>query len=63
MRTGHRSMHNMWKYHEHMYVNGKMRTDVTITGMGGVKENEGGGELKYDIIRTFVNATIYSTSK
>jgi hypothetical protein len=28
-------------------------------GEAGIKENDGGGELKYDI-RTFVNATMYT---
>jgi hypothetical protein len=30
-------------------------------GLGGIKENDGGREFKYDIfhIRTFVNATMY----
>jgi hypothetical protein len=34
-----------------MYVNGKMRPVETIPGMGKgeIKENDGGGELKYDI--------------
>jgi hypothetical protein len=30
---------------------------------GGIKENNGGGEFKYDIcyiVRTFVNVTMYS---
>jgi hypothetical protein len=31
-------------------------------GKGGIQENGGGSEFKYDIfnIRTFVNATVYS---
>jgi hypothetical protein len=35
-----------------MYENGKMRPAETIPGMegGGIKENEGGGELNYDIL-------------
>jgi hypothetical protein len=47
-----------------MYVNGKIISVETISGMGGgeIKENSGGGEFKYDIfdIRTFVNATMYT---
>jgi hypothetical protein len=35
-----------------MYVSGKMRPVETIIGMGamGMKENDGGGEFKYDIL-------------
>jgi hypothetical protein len=35
-----------------LYVNGKMRSVETIPGMkgGGIKENDGGGEFKYDIL-------------
>jgi hypothetical protein len=40
-----------------------MRPVETIPGMGagGTKENDGRGEVKYDIfhIRTFINATVY----
>jgi hypothetical protein len=47
-----------------MYVNAKMISVQTIPGMGegGVKENDGGCDFKYDIfvIRTFVDATIYT---
>jgi hypothetical protein len=34
-----------------MYVNGEMRPVETIPrmGVGGIKENGGGGEFKYDI--------------
>jgi hypothetical protein len=34
-----------------MYVNGKMRPVKTIPGIEGgmIKENDGGGEFKYDI--------------
>jgi hypothetical protein len=34
-----------------MYVNGKVRTVETVPRMegGGIKENDGGGEFKYDI--------------
>jgi hypothetical protein len=34
-----------------MYENGKIRYAKTIPGMGGgrIKENDGGGKLKYDI--------------
>jgi hypothetical protein len=34
----------------HVYVNAKMRPVETVPGMGrGEKENDGGGEFKYDI--------------
>jgi hypothetical protein len=33
-----------------MYVNGKMRPFEAIPGMGGIKENDGEGELKYYIV-------------
>jgi hypothetical protein len=35
-----------------MYENGTMRPVETIPGMGGgeIKENDGGGEFKYDIL-------------
>jgi hypothetical protein len=35
-----------------MYVNGKMRPVETIPGMGGggINENDGGWELKYDVL-------------
>jgi hypothetical protein len=33
----------------HMYVNGKIRPVENILGLGGIKENDGGGEFKYDI--------------
>jgi hypothetical protein len=35
-----------------MYENGKMRPAETVPGMleGGIKENDGGGELNYDIL-------------
>jgi hypothetical protein len=34
-----------------MYIHGKMRPTETIIGMRGeeIKENDGGGEFKYDI--------------
>jgi hypothetical protein len=32
-----------------MYVNEKMIAVKTIPGMGGGKENDGGGEFNYDI--------------
>jgi hypothetical protein len=32
-----------------MHVNGKMIPVKTIPGLGGVKENGGGGEFNYDI--------------
>jgi hypothetical protein len=36
----------------HMHVNGKMRPVETIQGMRGreIKENDGGGELNYDVL-------------
>jgi hypothetical protein len=36
----------------HMYVNGQMRTVERIAWIGGgrKKENDGGGEFKYDIV-------------
>jgi hypothetical protein len=37
------------KYFVHMYVKGKMIPVETIPGMGGIKENGGGSEFKYDI--------------
>jgi hypothetical protein len=42
--------------------NGKeMRPVETIPGMGGggIKENDGGSEFNWYIVRTFVNVTIY----
>jgi hypothetical protein len=38
-----------------MYVNGKMIPVETIPGMvgGGIKENEGGIEFKYDVFDIF----------
>jgi hypothetical protein len=35
-----------------MYVNGKMIPAETVPGMGveGIKENDGGGEFKCDIV-------------
>jgi hypothetical protein len=36
-----------------MYVNGEMITVETVPGMGGwVKENNEGGEVRYDIFAT-----------
>jgi hypothetical protein len=34
-----------------MYINGKMTPVETMSGVGGggIKENDGGGEFKYDI--------------
>jgi hypothetical protein len=38
-----------------MYANGKMRLVETIPGMGGgIKENDGEGELNYDILQELV---------
>jgi hypothetical protein len=41
-----------WKNYVLNYVNGKMRPIETIPGMGEgeIKENDGGGELSYDIL-------------
>jgi hypothetical protein len=38
-----------------MYVNGKMRLVETVPGMvgGGIKENGGGGEFRYDLFDVF----------
>jgi hypothetical protein len=33
-----------------MYSCMKMRTVETIPGMGGIKENDGGGKFNYDIL-------------
>jgi hypothetical protein len=40
-----------YKYCVHIYVDGKMRPVETILWMGGegIKESDGGNELKYDI--------------
>jgi hypothetical protein len=40
-----------------MYVNGKMRPVETIPGVGEgeIKEDEGGGEFKYDMFNIFKN--------
>jgi hypothetical protein len=32
-----------------MYVNGKMKT-IPAMGVGGIKENDGRSEFKYDIL-------------
>jgi hypothetical protein len=32
-----------------MYVNEKMIPVEIIPGMGGIKENDGGGDFRYDI--------------
>jgi hypothetical protein len=44
-----------------MYENGKMKPAEMIPGMGGraIKENDGGIEFNYDILRTLVNFTVY----
>jgi hypothetical protein len=34
---------NMVEHYALMYENGKMRPVETIPGMGGIKENDGGG--------------------
>jgi hypothetical protein len=31
-----------------MYENGKIRSIETIPGMGGIKDNDRGGEVKYN---------------
>jgi hypothetical protein len=38
-----------------MYVNGKMKPVGTVPGMDrrGIKDNDGGGEFKYDIFDVF----------
>jgi hypothetical protein len=43
-----------------MYINGKV-IFVNCPGMevGGMKENGGEGEFKYDILRISVNTTMY----
>jgi hypothetical protein len=44
-----------------VFVNGKTKSVETIPGMaeGVIKENDGGGEFKYNIfVNTFVNATM-----
>jgi hypothetical protein len=33
-----------------MFVNGKMIFVETIPGMGGIMDNDGGGEFNYDIL-------------
>jgi hypothetical protein len=42
----------MVEYYVLVYENGKMRPVETIPGMeqGGINENDGGGELKFDIL-------------
>jgi hypothetical protein len=35
-----------------MYVNGKVIPVEAIPGRGGIKENGGGGEFKYDLFDT-----------
>jgi hypothetical protein len=42
----------MVEYYVLMYDNGKLRPVETIQGMEGegIKENDGGGEFKYDIL-------------
>jgi hypothetical protein len=44
-----------------MYENGKIRYVETILRMRGegIKENSGGGKFYYNIVRTFVNVTMY----
>jgi hypothetical protein len=51
IRKGCRSV-NMVEYYVLMYDNGKLRPVETIQGMEGegIKENDGGGEFKYDIL-------------
>jgi hypothetical protein len=38
-----------WNYYVLMCESGKMRHVETISGMGGIKENDGGGEFNYKI--------------
>jgi hypothetical protein len=38
------------KYCLHMFANGKMIPVETIPGIGGMKDNGGGHEFKYDIV-------------
>jgi hypothetical protein len=42
----------LWKYCILKFKNGKMRPVETIPGMGGegIKENDAGGKLNYDIL-------------
>jgi hypothetical protein len=42
-----------------------MRHIETIPRMGGggMKENDGGGEFNYTIVRTFANVTMYLPAK
>jgi hypothetical protein len=50
------------KYCVHMYVNWKIPIEI-VPGIGGgdIKENGGGGKWYiWSIVRTFVNATMYS---
>jgi hypothetical protein len=44
-----------------MYEDGKTIPVETISRMGGgrIKENDGGGELNYDILKNFINVTVY----
>jgi hypothetical protein len=44
-----------------MYVNAKITPVEIVPGIGGweIKVSGGGGEFKYDIFDTFVNATVY----
>jgi hypothetical protein len=39
-----------WNYYELMSENRKMRTVVTISEMGRIKENDGGSEFNYVIM-------------
>jgi hypothetical protein len=51
-------MWGIWyKYCVHIYINGKMIPDETITGMGvgRIKENVGGGKFKYVYLLYFKN--------
>jgi hypothetical protein len=47
-----------------MYVNGKIRhIETSRNWRKEKKENDGGGEINYDMLRTFVNNTLYPHSK
>jgi hypothetical protein len=43
----------MVEYYALMNENGKMRPDETVPGMGGIKENDGGGNLSMTYCKNF----------
>jgi hypothetical protein len=51
VRKGRERLNTVQILYIHMYVNGEVIPIETIPGMvaGGIKENNGGGEFKYDI--------------